>query len=117
MLVVSFGLIRIDQENGPIEIAAGTHRMRRDDAQRVVSSGEIPLQPVILEVGDVLIRHPWALHRGTPNRTSTPRPLLTVRYVRSWYDDRSRDVLSISSSVLESITEDQRRMLRFPIGD
>jgi ectoine hydroxylase-related dioxygenase (phytanoyl-CoA dioxygenase family) len=117
MLVVSFGLIRIDQENGPIEIAAGTHRMRRDDAQRVVSSGEIPLQPVILEVGDVLIRHPWALHRGTPNRTSTPRPLLTVRYVRSWYDDRSRDVLSIPSSVLESITEDQRRMLRFPIGD
>lgn len=29
LLVVNFGLVRITPENGPIEIAPGTHRMRR----------------------------------------------------------------------------------------
>ncbi len=117
MLAVSFGLVRIGEEHGPIEIAAGTHRMKREEAQRGVTTGEIPLQQVPLEIGDVLIRHPWALHRGTPNRTSTPRALLTIRYVRRWYEDRSRDVLSIPISVWESLTEDQERVLSFPIGE
>jgi ectoine hydroxylase-related dioxygenase (phytanoyl-CoA dioxygenase family) len=117
MLVVNFGLTRIDCECGPIEIAAGTHRMPREEAQRAVSSGKIPLQPVPLEIGDVLIRHPWALHRGTPNLTDTPRALLTIRYVRRWYEDRSRDVLPIPCSVWESLTADQRSILRFPIGN
>jgi ectoine hydroxylase-related dioxygenase (phytanoyl-CoA dioxygenase family) len=117
MLVVSFGLVRIDREHGPIEIAAGSHRMTRDEAQRAVSAGEIPFRPVPLAIGDVLIRHPWALHRGTPNLTVTPRALLTIRYVRRWYDDRSRDVLPIPSIVWESFTDDQRRLMRFPVGE
>ncbi len=51
-------------EDGPIEI---------------IVSGKP--EPVTLEVGDVLIRHPWALHRGTPNLTDAPRALLTIRYI------------------------------------
>jgi hypothetical protein len=35
----------------------------------LVESGAIELQPVTLDLGDVLMRHPWALHRGTPNVT------------------------------------------------
>ena len=34
--------------------------------------------PFTLNIGDVLIRHPWVLHRGTPNATQTPRPLATI---------------------------------------
>ena len=83
MLVVSFGLVRIVPGNGPIEIAPGTHRMPRKEALRAVEAGEIEMQPVPLEIGDVLIRHPWALHRGTPNTTDTPRALvhMYVMYV------------------------------------
>lgn len=33
-------------------------------------NGETELRPVTLELGDVLMRHPWALHRGTPNVTT-----------------------------------------------
>jgi len=73
ILVVSFGLIRIAEENGPIEIAPGTHRMPRAEALQAIRSGEMELRPVPLEIGDVLIRHPWTLHRGTPNITNTPR--------------------------------------------
>lgn len=115
LLVVSFGLIDIAAEHGPIEIAIGTHRVARDTAIRCVDSGEYDVQPVLLELGDVLIRHPWALHRGTPNRTCMPRALASVRYVRSWYADDSREVNAIPNAIWQSLTVDQRALMRFPV--
>ena len=117
MLVVSFGLIDILPAHGPIEIAPGTHRMPRSQALRSVEEAEIRMQPVTLESGDVLIRHPWALHRGTPNVTDTPRPLVTIRYVRRWYADYSREVNAIPPAVWQSLTMEQQNMMRFPLGD
>jgi hypothetical protein len=117
VLVVSFGLVPITLENGPIEIAPGTHRMPRQEALQAVEAGEIQMQAVTLEIGDVLIRHPWALHRGSPNKTDTPRALITLRYVRRWYTDNSRDVNSIPRKVWDSLTPEQQSMLRFPIRD
>ena len=117
VLSVSFGLVRIAAENGPLEIAPGTHRMPRADALQAVKSGEIGLEAVPLEIGDVLIRHPWALHRGTPNTTDIPRALVTVRYVRRWYTDDSRDVNCIGGATWESLSPEQQRVMRFPIGE
>jgi ectoine hydroxylase-related dioxygenase (phytanoyl-CoA dioxygenase family) len=114
MLVVSFGLIGISPEYGPIEIAPRTHRMPRSVALQSVADGKIEPQPVTLNLGDVLIRHPWALHRGTPNVTDMPRPLVTIRYVRRWYADYSRDVNAIPAAVWESLTPDQKEVMRFP---
>ncbi|MGZ4895798.1 MAG: phytanoyl-CoA dioxygenase family protein [Candidatus Angelobacter sp.] len=113
-LVVSFGLVRIAREHGPIEIAPGTHRMMRTDALRAVETGEIGMQAVPLEIGDVLIRHPWALHRGSPNTTDVPRALATIRYVRRWYADGSRDVADLPRATWESLTAEQQGMMRFP---
>jgi hypothetical protein len=117
VLVVNFGLVRIAPQHGPIEIAPGTHRMPRKEALRAVEAAEIGLQPVPLEIGDVLIRHPWALHRGTPNTTDTPRALVSIRYVRRWYVDSSREVDSLPHAVWESLTPEQRNMMRFPVAD
>jgi ectoine hydroxylase-related dioxygenase (phytanoyl-CoA dioxygenase family) len=116
MLVVSFGLVRIALEHGPIEIAPGTHRMPRKEALRAVEAAEIEMQPVPMEIGDVLIRHPWALHRGSPNTTDIPRALVGVRYVRRWYADDSREVNSIPRATWELLTPDQQSILRFPVG-
>jgi hypothetical protein len=113
-LVVSFGLVRIGRENGPIEIAPGTHRMTRMEGLRAVEGGQIGLQAVPMDIGDVLIRHPRALHRGTPNATDVPRALATIRYVRRWYADASRDVDDVPSATYESLTADQQGMMRFP---
>jgi len=115
MLVVSFGLIDISPAHGPIEIAPGTHKMRRSEALRAVENGGIELQPATLDLGDVLVRHPWALHRGTPNLTDTPRALLTIRYVRRWYADDSRDVNAIPAAVWQSLTLEQQSIMRFPL--
>jgi len=117
ILAVSFGLVRIAAENGAIEIAPGTHRMPRAEARRAVRSGEIGLHRVPLEIGDVLIRHPWTLHRGTPNITDTPRALVTVRYVRRWYTDDSRDVNSIGHATWRRLTSAQQQLMRFPVGE
>lgn len=116
LLVVSFGLVRIDRENGPVEIAPGTHLIPRAEALRAVESGESRMRAVPLEIGDVLIRHPWALHRGSPNTTDTPRALVTIRYARRWYADSSRDVDVIPLAVWNSLTAEQQAMLRFPQG-
>jgi hypothetical protein len=114
MLVVSFGLVRITPENGPIEIAPGTHRLARKEALRAVESCEIGMQPILLDIGDVLIRHPWAVHRGSPNTTDTPRALASIRYVRRWYADSSREVNRIPRAVWESMTPEQQEVMRFP---
>jgi ectoine hydroxylase-related dioxygenase (phytanoyl-CoA dioxygenase family) len=91
--------------------------MPRKEALRAVEAAEIGMQPIPLEIGDVLIRHPWALHRGTPNTTDTPRVLVSVRYVRRWYADSSREVDSLPYAVWESLTPEQRNMMRFPVAD
>src|SRR5260370_29288457 len=114
MLVVSFGLVPITPAQGPIEIAPGTHRMPREAAMRSVECGESELRAVPLEMGDVLIRHPWALHRGTPNSTDIPRALGTVRYVRRWYADDSREANAIPSAIWRSLAREQQEVMRFP---
>lgn len=117
MLVVNFGLMDITKEHGPIEIAPGTHRMSRAEALRSITNREIETQAVTLNSGDVLIRHPWALHRGTPNATDIPRALLTIRYVRHWYADCSREVNKIPFGVWQSLTPEQKSIMRFPIAN
>lgn len=52
MLIVSFGLVPITLENGPIEIAPGTHRMPRKDALRAIGAAEIAMQAVPWYAGD-----------------------------------------------------------------
>jgi hypothetical protein len=117
ILVVSFGLVPIRSAEGPIEIAPGTHRIPREAAMRSVERGEIELRAVPLEIGDVVIRHPWALHRGTPNSTDVPRAFATVRYVRPWYADGSREVNAIPSAIWRSLTQEQQEVMRFSIKD
>jgi hypothetical protein len=70
---------------------------------------------------DRIVADQWgcdaALHRGTSNRTETPRALVTVRYVRRWYTENSREVNSIPRAVWGSLTPEQRSVMRFPIED
>ena len=115
MLIVSFGLSRITPDDGAIQIAPGTHCMPVTDGAEALQSGEIGMCPVPLEPGDVLIRYPRTLHRGTPNTTGKPRALVTIRYVRNWYADNSREVNPIPQAVRQCFTPAQQVMMRFPV--
>ncbi len=117
MAVVSFGLVPISASDGPVEIALGTHRLARKEALRAVETSEVAVEPVLMNLGDVLIRHPWALHRGSPNLTETPRALVSIRYVRRWYADASREVNGIPHAVWASLTAEQQLAMRFPFAE
>lgn len=91
-VAVNFPLVEVTAENGPFEMARGTHRMPKEEALVKVRSGEIPMEAFYLRPGDVMIRSPLALHRGTPNRTPRPRPMIVMGYVMHWLHTRKVDL-------------------------
>jgi ectoine hydroxylase-related dioxygenase (phytanoyl-CoA dioxygenase family) len=97
--IVNIPLQRCDLANGPLEIwPCGSH-LWRDDVIRglgfddTVQDGrnpdfewlasQFPSRRVLLDPGDVLIRDPALMHRGTVNTTDEPRTMLGVCYFRA----------------------------------
>lgn len=111
-LAVNFPLCDVPPEMGPIEIARGTHMMTRDEAMRRIESGEIPLEPYTMRLGDVMIRDVRHLHRGTPNRTDTPRPMVVIGYSRRWLF-RPEVSIRIPRATHERLSERARHLLRY----
>ena len=111
-LAVNFPLVDITIENGPFEITGGTHMMAKEEGLRRMESGEIRLEPLIMRVGDVMIRDVRGLHRGTPNRTSSPRPMIVIGYSRRWLF-RPEVSIRIPRVALASLSERARHLLRF----
>src|SRR5436305_5890163 len=79
-VAVNFPLVRVTEDNGPLQMARGTHRLPRAEGLERVRRGEIPMEAFPMERGDVCTRSPLALHRGTPNRTAAPRPMVVMGY-------------------------------------
>lgn len=115
-LAVNFPLVDVTEENGPFQQARGTHVMGRDEALKKVESGEIPMETFLMKQGDVMIRTPLALHRGTPNRTDTPRPMVVMGYVMHWLHTPKVD-LTLPRDYYDSLPEALRKMLRCEVVD
>lgn len=111
ILAVNFSFIDITPEMGPFEVARGTHKIPREETIQKTEAGDIPLEPLLLNAGDLLIRDPRCLHRGTPNRTDTPRPVAVFSFIRGWYY-RNREKNLIPSDLWESFTDDQKDLMQ-----
>ena len=85
IITVNFAMVDVREDNGPFEVADGTHLLPRPEALERIEKGDVPLRKLLLKVGDVLIRDPRCLHRGTPNTTDTPRPVAVFSFERAWY--------------------------------
>ncbi len=110
-LAVNLPLVDVTEDNGPFQMARGTHVLPRDEALARVNSGEIPMESFHLKRGDVMIRTPLALHRGTPNRTDIPRPMIVLGYVMHWLHTPNVDV-TLPRAYYESLPEPTQKMLR-----
>lgn len=110
---VNFALVPVRAENGPLEIARGTHLWTDEQAQEAVRSGSIleRLEPIYSEPGDVMVRDVRALHRGTPNRTDEPRPVVVVGYNCARHL-RPQLRVFIPTAALPGLSERARRLLR-----
>ena len=111
-LAVNFPLVDVTIENGPFEVARGTHMMSKEEGLRRLAAGEISLEPIIMQLGDVIIRDVRGLHRGTPNHTENPRPMVVIGYSRRWLF-RPEVSIRVPRAALEGLSERARRLLRF----
>jgi hypothetical protein len=92
-------------------MARGTHVLPREEGLEKVATGEIPMESFYMSLGDVMIRSPLALHRGSPNRTSKPRPMVVMGYVMHWLHTWKVD-LTVQQDYYESLPEQTRELLR-----
>jgi ectoine hydroxylase-related dioxygenase (phytanoyl-CoA dioxygenase family) len=111
-LAVNFPLVDVTDENGPMEYAPGTHMLSKADGMAKVDSGEIPLVKAHMNRGDVMIRDVRHIHRGTPNPSATPRPMVVIGYSRRWLH-RPEVNIRVPAEVLVALPERARRWLRF----
>jgi ectoine hydroxylase-related dioxygenase (phytanoyl-CoA dioxygenase family) len=111
-LAVNFPLVDVTVENGAMDWAPGTHVMSKADGMAAIESGEIPLQPLEMKRGDVLIRDVRHIHRGTPNFTDTPRPMVVIGYSRRWLH-RPEVEIRVPREVLNGLPKRAQKWLRF----
>ena len=111
-LAVNFPLVDVTAENGPMEWAPGTHMTSKAEGLRRVASGETPLVAAHMARGDVMIRDVRHIHRGTPNRSGTPRPMVVIGYSRRWLF-RPEVNIRVPAEVLAGLPERAQRWLRF----
>ena len=79
-LVLNWPTVDVTDANGPVEISRGSHRYPFAIAHARIADGTAPLQRVLLQRGDFLLRDLRTLHRGTPNTTATPSPNMTITF-------------------------------------
>ncbi len=116
-LAVNFPLCDVTLDNGPFETTRGTQHMDRAQALEQIASGDIALEPVLMKMGDVMIRDVRAIHRGTPNRSDTARPMVVIGYSRPWLL-RPEVHVDVPRAVLETLPPVARELLRHnPVSD
>jgi hypothetical protein len=110
-LAVNFALCDVGEENGPFETTYGTHRMNKQEAMAGLESGAIAQHRLPMKMGDVMIRDVRAVHRGTPNYTDRPRPMVVIGYSRRWYY-RPEVQIRVPRSTWETLSPIGRSLLR-----
>jgi ectoine hydroxylase-related dioxygenase (phytanoyl-CoA dioxygenase family) len=111
-LAVNFALCDVGEDNGPFETTYGTHRMNKAEAMARIASGAIPAHRLPMAMGDVMIRDVRAVHRGTPNATDRPRPMVVLGYSRRWYF-RPEVQIRVPQSSWDALSPTGRSLLRF----
>ena len=77
-------------------------------------ASELPSQPVIMPAGSFLIRDPRMWHRGTPNRSDAPRPMLSLAYNRTWY---RFNAVTLSNEVYDAWPQSLQELFRLACID
>jgi ectoine hydroxylase-related dioxygenase (phytanoyl-CoA dioxygenase family) len=111
-LAVNFALCDVGDDNGPYETTIGTHRMLKADAAAALEAGRVATRRYKMAMGDVMIRDVRALHRGTPNTTDEPRPMVVLGYSRRWLY-RPEVHIRVPRGVWDGLTPTGRKLLRF----
>lgn len=82
------------------------------EQNELIASNTVSLETLYMKKGDAILRDVRGLHRGTPNTTDTPRPMVVVGYSRKWLR-RPEVGLKVPQSVYDQLNPAARHLLRF----
>ncbi len=112
MIIANLILVDVTEENGPMEFwPGGTHYMPSKMEMGKLAA-EMPPMRLLPKAGTFLVRDPRAWHRGTPNRSTQPRPTISFCYMRSWYR-HEMPTPRIERSRYEQLSPEDQKLFRF----
>jgi ectoine hydroxylase-related dioxygenase (phytanoyl-CoA dioxygenase family) len=85
-MIANVAVVDTDLTNGAIDLLPGTHKKFYKYWRFAVERAHRLSTRVAMRQGDVLVRNSNVWHRGMPNHTSVPRPMLAF----TWEDGGSR---------------------------
>lgn len=98
-LVVNISLVETTELNGPLEVWPGGTHLNPDRANHDTLDGSVNphldivraaqymhSEKVLAPAGSVVIRDIRMWHRGTPNRSASPRTNIAFVYTKDWYN-------------------------------
>lgn len=98
-IVVNVPVVEMTPENGSTELWPGTHRdttLTIDEDIKVPEEAQAkwrglsePVQPTV-PIGGVLVRDMRTWHRGMPNRSKRPRPMIAMVHCTRWWRHNRR---------------------------
>ena len=118
-LAVQFAFVDMTEDNGPFAVIPGSHHLPREETLAKANAGELTFTHLLLQCGDVLIRDPRAIHRGTANRSNAPRPFAVLPHERSYYSEEAHGRLEanenttqLTESFYQSLSPREQYLLR-----
>jgi hypothetical protein len=79
-LICNVAVVDTDLENGAFDVLPGTHRQFLPYWRFALQRTHRLSTRVPLAQGDAILRLSTAWHRGTPNRSSAPRPMMSITF-------------------------------------
>ena len=94
-MIVNVAMVDTVIANGAIDVLPGTHKKFYKYWRFTVERVSRLTTRLPLNQGDVLVRSSNLWHRGMPNRTSNPRPMLAFTFVKGRDEREPRDPFQI----------------------
>lgn len=79
-LICNIAVVDTDLVNGAIDLLPGTHRQFQKFWQYALQRKYRLTTRIPMQAGDVLVRKSTLWHRGMPNKSATPRPMMSLTF-------------------------------------
>ena len=99
-LIINVPPVKVTEENGSIELWPGSHRemvITPESSSIKINKSDLDRREKIAppirantEKGDVLIRDDRLWHRGLPNNSDLPRPMIAMIHRTAWYNSGAK---------------------------
>lgn len=111
LICANTSFVDVTPENGPFEVSDGSHHDL--EAIEKLKSGDLDFTPLYLKVGDVLVRDPRCIHRGSPNTTDVPRCVAVLGFDQEGHERGGHLTENgIHSDFYDSLSDDEQFMYR-----